>query len=346
MTAPARASLAEGDAAGAPPERIGLSRDGVRLMVVAGDEIIHTRFSRLEQYLAPGDVLVVNTSKTIPASLDGTREDGTPVRIHLSSPMGGNLWTVEPRQPIGIGSHRWLDFDGGVVRLPGGAEAELLVPDVRTPRLWVTEVRATGDVMPYLRAHGAPIRYAHTNQPWPLSDYQSVYAREPGSAEMPSAGRPFTTALLTSLVASGVVVAPIVLHAGVASFEEGELPDVERYRVPETTARLINQAREAGSAVIAVGTTAVRAIETVTDSTGVVHPGSGTTDLIVNTDRGVRGVDGMLTGWHEAGASHLQLVEGVAGRDTVERAYSEASANAYLRHEFGDSLLVMPRRQV
>ncbi|HEX6945947.1 MAG TPA: S-adenosylmethionine:tRNA ribosyltransferase-isomerase [Acidimicrobiia bacterium] len=343
MTALARESLAETGSAGAPPERIGLRRDGVRLMVAIGEDIIHTRFSRIGEFLDPGDVLVVNVSRTIPASLDGEASDGTPVRIHLSSPISDTLWTVEPRQPVGTGSYRWVDYDGGVVRLPGGAEAVLFTRDSRTPRLWIAELRGLGDTMAYLRAYGAPIRYAHTNRPWPLSDYQSVYAREPGSAEMPSAGRPFTTSLLTSLVANGVTIAPIVLHAGVASFEEGELPDVERYRVPETTARMINQAREAGSMVVAVGTTSVRAIETVTDTSGVVHPGSGVTDLIITAERGVRGVDGILTGWHETGASHLQMVEGVAGRDLVERAHAEASANGYLRHEFGDSLLVTRR---
>lgn len=342
MTVLARASEAERESAGSPPERTGLPRDGVRLMVAAGGDITHARFSDIGRYLSPGDVLVVNISATIPASVDGTSVDGTPVRIHLSSPVGGRVWTVEPRRPVGTGSYRWPDFEGGVVTLPGGAEAELLVRDARSPRLWITELRGMGDVTSYLERHGSPIRYAHTNRPWPLSDYQSVYARVPGSAEMPSAGRPFTNRLLTSLVGSGVTVVPVVLHAGVASFEEGELPDVERYVVPEPTARLINQARDAGSIVVAVGTTSVRAIETVTDSAGVVHPGSGTTDLIVTAGKGVRGVDGLLTGWHEAGASHLQLVEGVAGRGVVEEAYSEADHHGYLRHEFGDSLLVLP----
>ncbi len=342
MTVLARASEAERESAGSPPERSGVPRDGVRMMVAAGGEITHARFSDIRTYLSPGDVLVVNVSATIPASLDGTSVDSTPVRIHLSSPMGGLVWTVEPRLPIGTGSHRWADFEGGAVRLPGGAEAQLLVRDARSPRLWVTELRGVDDVASYLQRHGAPIRYAHTNRAWPLSDYQSVYARVPGSAEMPSAGRPFTTQLLTSLVSAGITVVPVVLHAGVASFEDGELPDVERYVVPEPTARLINQARRAGSIVVAVGTTSVRAIETVTDSAGVVHPGSGTTDLIVTAERGAWGVDGLLTGWHEAGASHLQLVEGVAGRGTVARTYAEADIHGYLRHEFGDSLLVLP----
>lgn len=205
----------------------------------------------------------------------------------------------------------------------GSAHAGRPLPQTLGDRL-----RGIGDLGAYLGIHGQPIRYAHTNRPWPLSDYQSVYATEPGSAEMPSAGRPFTTRLLTSLLARGVVFAPLVLHAGVASFDEGEVPDTERYRVPETTARLVNQTREAGSRVIAVGTAAVRAIETVTDSRGVVHPGSGVTDLVVTPERGVHGVDGIVTGWHESGAPHLQMVAAVAGRDLVERPTPRRTSTA------------------
>nr|PZN30327.1 MAG: hypothetical protein DIU67_11175 [Actinomycetota bacterium] len=139
MTAPARLSAAEAAFAGAPPERVGLPRDGVRLMVATAGRITHTTFNRIGDFLEPGDVLVVNVSRTIPASLDGVDADGTPVRIHLSCPISPTLWTVEPRQPDGVGSHRWPDFPGGTVRLPGGAAADLLTRDVRSPRLWVTD---------------------------------------------------------------------------------------------------------------------------------------------------------------------------------------------------------------
>src|SRR5690606_16290552 len=139
-------------------------------------------------------------------------------------------------------------------------------------RLWLTQTAAMGDVLEFLACHGHPIRYAHETVARPLAEHQTVFASEPGSAEMPSAGRPFTPALITELVAKGVVFAPLVLHCGVASFEEGEVPDAERYRVPESTAELVNQARAHGGRVIAVGTTSARALESVTDTRGVVHP--------------------------------------------------------------------------
>jgi len=256
------------------------------------------------------------------------------------------VWTVEPRRPAGVGSQQWRDFPGGRVELPSGASASFLARDARSPRLWLVELAGAGDVLGYLRRHGQPIRYAHERRARSLSAYQTVYANEPGSAEMPSAGRPFTTKLVTRLASAGVVFAPVVLHCGVASFEAGELPDSERYRVGETTARLVNQAHEAGRRVVAIGTTSARAIETVTDSAGEVHPGQGTTDLLITPARGVRAIDGIVTGWHEAGASHLQLVEAVAGPGLVARCYAEAVERGYLWHEFGDSLLVMTKRRV
>lgn len=344
VLAPLDFHLPDRSSAGTPPEREGRRRDDVALMVadVAGGTISHHRFAGIGEALMPGDVLVVNVSAAVPAALDGVGSEGE-VRLHLSSPIAGEIWRVEPRRPTGAGSESWHEFGGGAVTLPGGAEAVLLTRDTRSPRLWVTELKRFGDPLDYLRRHGRPIRYSHTAAAWPMSDYQTVYAVEPGSAEMPSAGRPFTTRLITSLVASGIQVAPLVLHCGVASFESGEIPDAERYRIPETSARVVNQARAAGGRVVAVGTTTVRAVETMTDSDGVLHPGAGVTDLIVTPQRGVAGVDGIITGWHEAGSSHLDLVEAVAGREMVERCYREAVAADYKWHEFGDSLLVVCR---
>lgn len=345
-----RASLAVAEQAPAssPPERRGIERDAVRLMVAdAGSgSITHATFARLGDFLDPGDVLVVNVSATVPAAVDGFADDVGRVRLHISSPIGAGLWTVEPRRPLRVGSDPWPEFPGGVVQLPAGAAAHLLLPDRRSPRLWVTDLAGIDDVIAYLHRHGRPIRYRHTAGAWPLADYQTVYATEPGSAEMPSAGRPFTTRLVTSLVAAGISVLPVVLHSGVASFEAGELPDSERFRVPQATARIINEVRRAGGRVVAVGTTVVRAVETVADASGTVHPGAGVTDLIVDERHGVRGVDGIITGWHDSGASHLEMVAAFAGRRLVERCYVEAGSGGYLRHEFGDSLLVTASRRL
>ena len=194
----------------------------------------------------------------------------------------------------------------------------------------------------YLARHGRPIRYGYVGRPFPISAYQTVFAREPGSAEMPSAGRPFTAALVTDLVSRGVGVSPIVLHTGVSSAEPGELPYPERYRVPPATAERVNATRAAGHRVIAVGTTVTRALETAADERGRVHPAQGWTELVVTPERGTRVVDGLITGWHQPAGSHLLLVEAVAGRATVERSYAAAVEGRYRWHEFGDVHLILP----
>jgi len=194
----------------------------------------------------------------------------------------------------------------------------------------------------YLAEHGRPIRYGYVPASWPLDAYQTVYALEPGSAEMPSAGRPFTDALVTELVTSGVTVAPVTLHTGVSSLEAGEAPLPEPYAVPAATAALVNHTRSRGGRVVAVGTTVTRALETVADRSGVVRAQTGWTDLVLGPARPARVVNGLVTGWHEDGASHLRLLEAVAGEGLVATAYAEARAEGYLWHELGDAALLLP----
>jgi S-adenosylmethionine:tRNA ribosyltransferase-isomerase len=208
--------------------------------------------------------------------------------------------------------------------------------------MWEASVAAGGDLGAFLARHGRPIRYSYVPDPWPLAAYQSVFARSPGSAEMPSAGRPFTPELVTDLVVTGVVVAPITLHAGVASLEAGEPPLPERFTVPEPTARLVNLTRAAGRRVVAVGTTSTRALETVADAGGMVRASHGWTDLVLGAAHPARVVNGLVTGWHDPDASHLALLEAVAGPTLVQAAYREAERAGYLGHEFGDSCLLLP----
>ena len=197
-------------------------------------------------------------------------------------------------------------------------------------------------MLTFLAVHGRPIRYGYVTRDWPLDVYQNVYAREPGSAEMPSAGRPFTPELITRLVAKGVGVTPLVLHTGVSSLEANEHPYPEWYRVAPSTAARVNQTHAGGGRVIAIGTTVVRALETVADRSGLVHSGEGWTDLVVTPERGVFSVDGMLTGWHEPEASHLLMLEAVAGRPVLDVSYAAAVDEGYLWHEFGDVHLLLP----
>jgi S-adenosylmethionine:tRNA ribosyltransferase-isomerase len=305
--------------------------------------LTHRTFSLLPSFLLPGDLVVVNTSGTIPAELDAVAGDGTPVVVHLSTQLEGEEWVVELRRPAGRGTQSWSG-PPPASPLTLGPEASLVLHDRygAAGRLWVAGLRLPQRTLTWLAAHGRPIRYGYVDRPWPLAAYQNVYATEPGSAEMPSAGRPFTPEIITRLVAKGVGVVPLVLHTGVASPEADELPYPERAHVPAGTAAAVNAARERGHRVIAVGTTVVRALETAVDRRGTAVPFDGWTDLVISPEQGVRIVDGLLTGWHEPEASHLLLLEAVADRDLLRRSYEASLAEGYLWHEFGDVHLILP----
>ena len=345
----------------APPEARGLQRDRVKLMISYGDgRIEHCRFDDLPRLLRDGDLLIVNASGTVKASLPARRSFGTALELHLSTLLPGGLWAVEVRDSTAEGSKPLrLALAGEVLALPDGGRATLLAPypffgDLFTPsRLWSAALELPVGVMSFLDRHGSPIRYGYVTQDWPISCYQTIFATEPGSAEMPSAGRPFTEALVQRLRNAGVGIAPIVLHTGVSSLEDHEPPYEEWFHVPRPTADAVNTTRRAGGRVVAVGTTSVRAIETTTDELGITHPGRGWTDLIIDTRRPVRAVDGLLTGLHEPQASHLSLIRALIQRkkeegrrksdgDILERSYEEAIGRDYLWHEFGDSHLVVP----
>jgi S-adenosylmethionine:tRNA ribosyltransferase-isomerase len=263
--------------------------------------------------------------------------------VHLSQRLPAGLWLVELRCPDGHATTPWFaEPPGHELRLVGGGVIRLAARFESSQRLWIATLDLPQPVLTYLAVHGRPIRYGYVTHDWPLDVYQNVYAREPGSAEMPSAGRPFTPELVTRLAAKGVALTPIVLHTGVSSLEANEHPYPEWYRVPPTTASRINDTRRDGGRVVAIGTTVVRALETVVDAHGLVHPGEGWTDVVVTPAKPVRSVDGLLTGWHEPEASHVQMLEALAGRAVLDVAYAAASADGYLWHEFGDVNLLLP----
>jgi S-adenosylmethionine:tRNA ribosyltransferase-isomerase len=328
--------------AATPPEARGITRDAVRLMVAykSDNRLVHTHFNDLPRHLDSGDLVVVNTSGTLAAAVDATAPNGAPLSVHLSTQLPAGLWVVELRRDDGP----FRDAQPGwVLHLPASGEVELLAPyGASNGRLWVAVLRLLDPLLTYLAVHGRPIRYGYVRGSWPISMYQNVYATEPGSAEMPSAGRPFTPEVITRLVAKGVGVAPLVLHTGVSSLESHEPPYAEQYRVPAHTAHLVNDTHRQGGRVIAIGTTVVRSLETVADERGHVHPGEGWTETVITPERGVRAVDGLLTGWHEPEASHLDMLEAIAGRSLVEHSYDAALAEGYLWHEFGDVHLILP----
>jgi S-adenosylmethionine:tRNA ribosyltransferase-isomerase len=339
-------AIPPGAEAGAPPERRGLARDGVRLLVARPGGAAHGRFADLPDHLGPGDLLVVNTSATLPAALPAARGDGAPATLHVATALDDGDWVVELRReggarPAGDGRR------GERLRLPDGLRLRLVAPhpDPSRPagRLWRARPRPAAGLAGYLARHGRPIAYRHLAGRFPLADHQTVYASQPGSAEMASAGRPFTAPLLVRLMARGVTIAPVVLHAGVSSPERHEPPLPERFEVPADTARLARSAAAAGRRVVAVGTTATRALESAAGPDGVVRAASGWTGLVLGPGRPARAVTGLITGLHEPEASHLLLLEAVAGPAMVRAAYEEAVAERYLWHEFGDSMLFLPR---
>jgi S-adenosylmethionine:tRNA-ribosyltransferase-isomerase (queuine synthetase) len=338
-----------------PPEARGHTRDDVRLLVSRSSAITHHRFRELPALLSPGDLLVVNTSATLPSAV---RLDK--LAIHFSTPASDQegVWLVELRRRTGKASAPYAGgCPGEWFPLPGGATLTLIAR--QTDRLW--RARLSTDVVPYLRRHGMPIRYGYVHTDWPTSAYQTVFSDRSGfpagpgsaegsgkpeldgSAEMPSAGRPFTDELVTRLVSRGVLLTPLTLHTGVASPEAHEPPYAERFSVPEATASLVNHVRARGGRVIAVGTTVVRALETAVDPSGVVRPARGWTEHLVTPSGGVRAVDGLLTGLHEPRSSHLRMLTAIAGAELLERTYEEALDKGYLWHEFGDLNLLLPK---
>ena len=332
--------------ASGPPEARGVPRDGVKLLVARRSDgsISHASFRDLESLLTPGDLVVVNVSATIPAAVLGRRTDGSPVRVHFATRaprLDDRYRVIELRSADGSRPARARA--GEIIVLAAGqAQLELVAPYLSGPRLMIARFAGPESVQAYLNRHGQPIRYGYVAQGWPLQAYQNVYATTPGSAEMPSAGRPFTFELMSALIARGVLIAPITLHTGVSSPEHHEPPYPEHYDVPQSTARLLSATRGWGGRVIAVGTTVVRALETVARADGTIAAGAGWTGLVIDPGRALRAVDGLITGWHEPAASHLHLLAAVAGPELLARSYREALEHGYLWHEFGDSHLILP----
>jgi S-adenosylmethionine:tRNA ribosyltransferase-isomerase len=337
-------------AASEPPEARGLSRDGVRLLAAVRGRIEHARFTELGRFLKPGDLVVVNTSATRAAAVVGEHAHHGPVVVHFSTLLDDDSWVVEIRTaPTADKPIRTLEPQDRI-DLPDGIRLILRAPEPADqgpagPRLWRTQSLNPGALARMHVRHGRPIRYGYLTGEWPITAYQTVFA-EPtaeslASAEMPSAGRPFSTELVTRLASRGVLFAPIALHAGVSSQESGEPPAAERFRVPAGTASLVGWTRQTGGRVIAVGTTVTRALESVTDPDGAIHAADGWTDLVLGPDRPARVVDGLITGLHDPDASHLLLLEAVVGADLVQQVYDAALDQNYLWHEFGDTCLLI-----
>lgn len=326
-----------------PPELRGVERDGVRLMLTRGEVVEHHHFRDLSRLLDPGDLLVVNRSATLRASLPAEARFGR-FRLNLSTYYGHGVWLAEPR---------W-DFDRpGPLPLPegerfavAGLSGRVIASYPSIERL--VFVRFDGEVTTVMAQVGEPIRYGYVPQQYPFPDYQTIFASVPGSAEMPSAGRPFTAGLLQALDQRGVKIASVLLHTGVSSLEVGDAANgvpiyPEPFEVPAAAVAAIHRTRTSGRRVIAVGTTVVRALESAYDDSGALRPTRGFTQAYLHPGRPLRSVDGLITGWHEPGSTHLALLTALAGEPALRRAYAAAVDAGYLWHEFGDSHLLLHR---
>ncbi|MEP7292964.1 MAG: S-adenosylmethionine:tRNA ribosyltransferase-isomerase [Chloroflexota bacterium] len=334
----------------APAEARGVSRDQARLMVSTGDHHQHTQFFDIARYLDPGDLLIVNDSATLPASLPASGTPGVFI-VNFASDFGNGTWLVEPR---------WSTSQPGPLPLSAGEQIEVAGISTRLvasypglPRLWFAQV--DGDVRAAMNRVGAPIRYGYVSEAYPLSTYQTVFARQHGglrgSAEMPSAAYPFTERVVNDLRARGVQIAPITLHTGVSSLEvEAEVVEEhplypEPFTVSAATAQEVNAAKREGRRIIATGTTCVRALESAWNGHEVTAR-HAFTRLYIHPQRGVNVIDGLITGLHDPVTSHLAMLYTIAGQDLIRSAYQEAVREGYLWHEFGDSHLILPERQL
>jgi S-adenosylmethionine:tRNA ribosyltransferase-isomerase len=349
MSAPFSFVLPQELSAKEPPERRGVARDRVRLLVIDRHDqrVEHSRFDRLGDYLRAGDLLVFNSSRTLPAVLDGCDSAGGPcIEMRLAEHLPDDSWLAlllcQEGGPFACGLR-----EGMRVAFGGGLSATVHERDRAMPRLWKVRFSRSGsELIELLYRLGKPVRYEYVSAPWGLDYYQTVYAREPGSAEMPSAGRAFTWQLLFALQRRGVEAAHIVLHTGLSSYLDDELDaqhvaSEEEYFVSEESAAKVNRARASGRRVIAVGTTVVRALESVAEESGRVRASHGYTRLRITANHELRAVDGLLTGLHEPEASHLDLLTAFLPGERIRTAYEEAVRRGYLWHEFGDLNLIV-----
>jgi S-adenosylmethionine:tRNA ribosyltransferase-isomerase len=327
-----------------PAELRGVSRDQVRLLVLPRllGPFVHAQFDALGEFLCPGDLLVVNTSRTLPALLRAHDENGKPVEVRLAHRHSDEVWDallLDGRVHIGQAGMR-LDFGQGLT-----ARVEARRPDL--PFLWQVHFdRCCIPLLDLIYRLGEPVRYGYVDKPLPIDLYQTVYAGEPGSVEMPSAGRPFTWQVLLKLKSQGVGLASILLHTGLSSTRDDQIDLThpvydEEYFVPEATAVAVNAAHAHGGRVIAVGTTVVRALESAVQPGGQVEATRGLTRLHITADYRLKAVDALLTGMHEPQTSHLDLLSAFVAAPRLQAAYLEAIQRGYLWHEFGDVNLII-----
>ncbi len=345
MAAPIDFILPETLNASYPPERRGLRRDHVRLMISdrRTGKSIHTHFFRLPDYLLPGDVIVLNVSRTVPAVLKASwmREEkllARSVEIRLAARHDEGSWEA---LVLGEGVKA-----GDLFHFSPSLSAVVTAVRARYPLVRLRFSLEGAELFEQIYHLGEPVRYEYIHQPWNLDYYQTVYASVPGSVEIPSAGRAFSWELLLELRKKGVQTACLTLHTGLSYLMDDRYrlepeKNCEFYSIPEQTARVINQAKKSGGRIIAVGTTVVRALESAALSDGTCMAQMGRTCLRIDEKTPLKVTDGLITGFHEPEASHLDLLSAFVKPPILAGMYEEAIREGYLWHEFGDIHLIL-----
>lgn len=331
-----------------PPELRGVNRDRVKLLVInrGNGSTFNSTFNHLSDFLKKGDLLIFNSSRTLPASLKTIRsKKNLPSEIRLAEHLPDDSWLVlilfegEKKNDSALKAGQRIEFDAGLT-------AVIEDRDSRNPRLWKVRFSEKGaELINIFYKIGKPIRYGYISAPLPLEYYLTVFAVDPGSSEMPSAGRAFTWKMLFDLKNNNIATSFVTLHTGLSSYMDDNLTShpisEEEYFVPHGAAAKIRETKAAGGRIIAVGTTVVRALESAAANTGKVIPGHCYTNLKITPEYKLKVADGLITGFHEPEASHLNLISAFLNPAQIKKAYEEAIEKKYLWHEFGDLCLIL-----
>ncbi|MDR1736560.1 MAG: tRNA preQ1(34) S-adenosylmethionine ribosyltransferase-isomerase QueA [Oscillospiraceae bacterium] len=322
-------------------------RDDSRLLVLSRDSsgspaFAHRRFHELPEMIRPGDCLVLNNSRVLPARLIGTREkSGGTAELLLLREHGNDCWQALAKPGKRIGRGDTLSFGDGALR------AEVL--EVRGGGIRLVRFLYDGVFLQCLSRLGQmPLPPYITKRLDDPERYQTVYSSQNGSAAAPTAGLHFTPQLLDTIRSGGARVCELTLHVGLGTFRPVQTENVEDhvmhdevYVIPEETARAVRETKSAGGRVVAVGTTACRALESAADETGTLSRLAGSTKLFITPGYRFRVTDALITNFHLPESTLLMLVSALAGRDAILAAYAEAVRERYRFFSFGDAMLIV-----
>ena len=319
-------------------------RDAARMMVIHRDTGLHEDkiFRDLPDYLRPGDVMVINHTKVLPARLLGVKEDtGVPVEVLLLQRVDKDSWETLVRPGRRLKKGVTVSFGDGLLRAEIG---ETTAAGGRVVKFLYEGVFE--ELLDRLGEMPLP-PYIHEKLSDP-TQYQTIYAKEEGSAAAPTAGLHFTEEVMQRIRDMGVEIVPVLLHVGLGTFRPGKVDDVsqhvmhsEYWQVTEEAAEKINTARNNGGRIVCIGTTSVRTLETAADDNGIVHPGMGMTNIFITPGVKLKATDVLMTNFHLPESTLLMLVSALMGQEEALAAYREAVEKEYRFFSFGDCMLIL-----